>query len=73
VLRIGPAPAFFCKNLGRFLGPTAHCLLSSIRDQFRKRANHATLLLAVLVRIFSGNSPDNIFGHYTEGGGNTFC
>jgi predicted outer membrane repeat protein len=22
---------------------------------------------------FCGNSPDNIFGPYTDGGGNTFC
>jgi hypothetical protein len=28
--------------------------------------------LTVLDSIFSGNSPDNIFGPYTDGGGNTF-
>jgi hypothetical protein len=28
--------------------------------------------LTVLDSIFSSNSPDNIFGPYTDGGGNTF-
>jgi hypothetical protein len=29
--------------------------------------------LAVLDSVFCDNSPDNIFGLYTDGGGNTFC
>jgi hypothetical protein len=28
--------------------------------------------LTVLNSYFSGNNPDNIFGPYTDGGGNTF-